>query len=218
MKILAIDCREADAPPDILIVGEKRFLGNNVLESAMRRFKEWEPSEIKRRQELGDTCYMVLDGEACVHYSWVTRWRRNIQEIGYRVNLNHRCHWIYNCTTAPSYRGRSLYPSVLRTIAQDIRRQGGDIAWIDIEATNQASLRGAYKAGFIDVATLEKDVYFSFIRCRRRQILDHPRFGKYLNSLPVNLDDRILLEGGRLTRLRLPKRQRKGLKEKLKTA
>ena len=86
---------------------------------------------------------------------------RYITEIGYQAVLSDQEGWIYDCHTAPSHRGQSLYPRVLQVITNDVRASGGKTVRIDVREDNAASVRGIRKAGFREVATLEKQRLFS---------------------------------------------------------
>jgi hypothetical protein len=183
--ILGLDVKnrlneEASSLP---ITTQTRFENIPALRSAMLKAGEWDPIEIQRRQALGDICYTAMEGDRCVHYSWLTRRLRNITEIGHSVNLEGKTSWIYHSHTVSDQRGRSIYPTVLRHIAREAAERGDDYIWIDVEDKNTPSLKGARKAGFTEALRLEKHLFLSCLERPPRRITLNDSLGGRLAAL-----------------------------------
>ncbi len=56
--------------------------------------------------------------------------------------------WLYDFATVPEFRGRRLYPGLLRFILSQLKEQGVKRAWIGTEPGNVASQHGIQRAGF----------------------------------------------------------------------
>ncbi len=189
-KIMALDCQEARGlPTDIPVLQKKEgFIEDQALRSVMHRCREGEDKEIRRRERLGDTCYEIQDQKRIVHYSWVTRRQRVLTYANCAVWLHSDDGWIYDCFTSPSHRGRALYPTVLRKISDDVRREQGGVVWIDVMESNQASLHGILKSGFVEVARFDRRVLFSHFVIYRHLTLLNPRLGLRLLTCPWSGD------------------------------
>jgi len=89
-------------------------------------------------------CYLGWDGERIVAVHWVS----TTHETNGLVALAAGDCVIGPCVTAPSYRGRGIYPMVLAAICRDRRRLGQRRAYMVVNVDNHASIRGIEKAGF----------------------------------------------------------------------
>ena len=58
---------------------------------------------------------------------------------------------IGDCFTAPAYRGRGIYPAMVEIMFRERVVRPGAAGYLLIDATNEASKRGASKAGFMMV-------------------------------------------------------------------
>jgi hypothetical protein len=56
--------------------------------------------------------------------------------------------WLYDFATVPEFRGRRLYPALLRFILSDLKERDVTRAWIGTEPGNVASQHGIRRAGF----------------------------------------------------------------------
>lgn len=102
---------------------------------------------LSRRRE----CYWVSIDGALAHWSWVHWKSRLLAAYGFEPDAP----LIGDCYTAAGYRGRGLYPQVLRHIANDLvsRKPGGRV-FVLVAPENTASIRGIEKAGFTRIARL----------------------------------------------------------------
>ena len=85
--------------------------------------------------------YAVYDGEKRIHTSYVVRGNEKFRF------LRKKDIEIGPCWTHTEYRGRGIYPAVLRFIVKEELADAG-MAYMLIRETNEASQRGAAKAGF----------------------------------------------------------------------
>jgi RimJ/RimL family protein N-acetyltransferase len=171
-------------PRTFLLRKQSHFLTDSALRAVMAKTNSWDETDMQTRRRLGDICYEAMDGEQCVHYSWVTQQQRSIVEIGYHASLLKDMWWIYDCYTAPTHRGRSIFPHVLSTIAQDAATARARALWIDVEETNVRSQRAMTKAGFIPAAVLSQKVLLSSVVLdRSRTALANP-WGNLFDQMP----------------------------------
>jgi RimJ/RimL family protein N-acetyltransferase len=129
----------------------------------------WNKEGFDRRRRLRDVCYAVLDGSRCVHYSWVTRSVRDIEEIGYVADIGESNAWVYDAVTDAEYRGRGIFPWALQHIVTDVMGEASTV-WIDVHDDNRSSTRAIKKAGFVEVAILQA-TRILFSTKRERQLL-----------------------------------------------
>jgi len=62
--------------------------------------------------------------------------------------------YIWDCATAPRFRGKHLYSALLSYMIQELCAQGFCRAWIGADLENVASQRGMARAGFHHIADL----------------------------------------------------------------
>jgi hypothetical protein len=159
------------------------FSSDLALRSTMEEAQNWDEREMRRRWMLGDSCYRVFDGPKCVHYTWLSRRRLYISEIGYRAELDEMNYWIYDSYTSPTHRGRSIFPRVLLRISEEALAKRGGIVWAGIQDTNASSIRGLSKAGFSEAFVLEKKTAFSSMKVRRSRMVCNVRLTERFDKL-----------------------------------
>jgi RimJ/RimL family protein N-acetyltransferase len=107
------------------------------------------PRHAEFREKFGlDQCYIgTIDGEIA-HLAWIyypgesnrhpTRFRRfRSDEVA-----------IANCVTLPRFRGKGVYPAVIRQLLPQLRSEGYRYCYMYIDVENLASRRGVEKVGF----------------------------------------------------------------------
>jgi len=112
------------------------------------------PGELLERFESGRQCYTAWVGEQLAAYGWVSFDAENIGELSLRIRLLPGEAYIWDCATAPPYRGNYLYTALLAYILRELRPQPLCRAWIGADLDNIASQRGMAHAGFHYVADL----------------------------------------------------------------
>jgi GNAT superfamily N-acetyltransferase len=130
-----------------------RALPESVL--PIRRYTANQPSgvaSLDRRLSSSREYYLVVEDGALAHWTW----------LHWSVRLPRQCGFdsgapvVADSYTNDEFRGRGIYPEVLRHIARDValRRTIGCVYGL-VAPTNDASIRGLEKAGFKRVARLK---------------------------------------------------------------
>jgi RimJ/RimL family protein N-acetyltransferase len=107
----------------------------------------------------GDEFFGVQQGEYTASFGWVTYRERAIH--GVRLKDTPGRVFLYHFHTLAAYRGRRLYPGLLVVIRQHLGREGVAEFIIDVDARNEASIRGVGRAGFTAVGRLDFLVFFN---------------------------------------------------------
>jgi GNAT superfamily N-acetyltransferase len=111
-----------------------------------------DPAEVRARLDGGHSPYVAsLDGDP-VAYGWVAGVGATIGELGVTFVLPPGDRYLWDFATLPAWRGRGVYPHLLRAIVAG----EADAArlWIIHAPENPASARGIVKAGFAPVGEL----------------------------------------------------------------
>ena len=108
--------------------------------------------EVRRQTvDRAKDCYLVaMEGETA-HRSWLHRSVRLPRRFGFDGSVPV----IGDCHTVERFRGRSIYPQVLRYIARDVARRDAKPVYVLVSPANLASIRGIEKAGFRRLARLQ---------------------------------------------------------------
>jgi GNAT superfamily N-acetyltransferase len=120
----------------------------NRIEQAMHASGEYPPGEPKRRWRRGRVPYVAMVGTEVASYGWVTPEPEPMDDLGISFTAPPGEVWLYDFATVPEFRGRRLYPALLRFILSELKDQGVTRAWIGTEAGNVASQHGIRRAGF----------------------------------------------------------------------
>lgn len=102
----------------------------------------------RSRLSDGTKCFVVEDGEAIVHSSWVTTTAAWTRELHAFLTPPAGSAYIYESFTRSEARGRGIYPYALHRIVDWGAGAGLQRLWVAVEADNPASLRAVSKAGF----------------------------------------------------------------------
>ncbi len=122
-------------------------------EGALARAMEVEDAEVHRRLAKGARASVALLGDRSIAgYGWVSHDAARIYELGIHVRLPHGHAYIWDCLTLPAYRGRGIFPALLRFIVEQQRIAGIRQVWAGVAPENDASLRSFARAGFRLVA------------------------------------------------------------------
>lgn len=110
--------------------------------------------ETLRRLNAGRHCYIASVGSQLAAYGWVSFVDEDIGELNLRVKLLPGEVYIWDCATAPEFRGKYLYSALLSYMIQAVCAQGFCRAWIGADLENRVSQKGMARAGFHHVADL----------------------------------------------------------------
>ena len=128
-----------------------------------------------RRFERGEKCFVALEDGKAVSYIWGARGVVGVEEIDKAVKPEAKEIYLYDAFTLEPWRGRNLYPAVLRRALEYGEKLGLTRSLIFVEAKNTASRRGVDKAGFIQFQTLYHNRFFVFSRSNLSDPLEgHP--------------------------------------------
>lgn len=111
-------------------------------------------AELLQRFRTGRQCYTVWVGDQLAAYGWVSFEDETIGELNLRIRLLPGEVYIWDCVTAPPFRGNHLYSALLAYILEELRLQPVCRAWIGADLENVASQKGMGRAGFHHVADL----------------------------------------------------------------
>ncbi|MFW6075795.1 MAG: GNAT family N-acetyltransferase [Chloroflexota bacterium] len=112
----------------------------------IHRVTALEPDEADRRLRQENAAFLAwIDGEV-VGYGWSAAGRLSIGELGIDCTLPEGNRYLWDFITQPQWRGRNIYPALLRAI---LRKESGAVRfWVGHDFGNSASARGILKAGF----------------------------------------------------------------------
>ncbi len=128
-----------------------------------------------KRFERGEKCFAALEEGKAVSYIWGARGVVGVEEIDRAVKPEAAEIYLYDAFTLEPWRGKNLYPSVLRRALKYGEGLRLKRSLIFVESGNRASRRGVSKAGFTQFQTLYHDRFFVFGRSRLSEPLaGHP--------------------------------------------
>ncbi len=118
------------------------------VQQAMQASGDYPADVVVSRLQDGRHPFVVEEDDRVVSYGWVALSGDNVGDMGLSIRLRSHHAYIYDCATHPSYRGRGLYPALLRVMAADLGRGGWSCVWIGTAPGNFTSQRGIVRAGF----------------------------------------------------------------------
>lgn len=85
-------------------------------------------------------------------YGWVRYDAIRIDDIALLLPLPSGHAYIWDCMTLPRWRGRHVFPGLLRFLLEALRQEGMHEAWAGVAPGNTASMRAFARAGFRHIA------------------------------------------------------------------
>lgn len=134
-------------------------------------------------------CFVIFQADAMAAFAWLAignvapEFNHNGDlQAGLPVLLPPDTGFVYNVYVLPRYRGRRLYGSIMRELAQVMRTRGVTRLILTTDATNTSSLRALQRMGFQDLgkAWLLRVGPFSMARYPSSPVFGTVRFGRYL--------------------------------------
>lgn len=113
-----------------------------------RRVATDSPRTFSARLSPETHCYLVFEGDALLHSSWVTTGAAWTREIGRHIVAPEGDAYVYESFTRPEARGRGVYPFALGAISALLARAGTRRLWVAVEVDNAPSIRAVTKGGF----------------------------------------------------------------------
>jgi len=111
-------------------------------------------AEFTQRFATGRQCYGAWVDDRLMAFGWVSVEEEHIGELNLRIKLLSGEVYVWDCETAPEYRGKGLYSALLIHILNELRAQNICRAWIGADLNNVASQKGIARAGFHHIADL----------------------------------------------------------------
>jgi ribosomal protein S18 acetylase RimI-like enzyme len=110
-------------------------------------------AELYQRRALGNRAALaLLDDDTIAGYGWVSYDSIRIIELDLELAIPRGHAYIWDCATIPQYRGRGIFPGLLRFMLEELRLRGVTQVWAAVAPGNDASLRSFTRAGFRLVA------------------------------------------------------------------
>ena len=100
-----------------------------------------------RRLEEGERCEVGLLGGELAHFSWLSRAKMHLPEIGFETRLPSKTAYVYHSYTFPAFRGKGVYAAVLRAIVRGLAQEGAEALFVVTENDNKAAQRAFSLAG-----------------------------------------------------------------------
>lgn len=113
---------------------------------------------VRGRLEHAGSAAVAIDRAKIAAYGWVLYGRISIPDLRLEIALPADHAYIWDCLTLPAYRGRGVFPGLLRYLLEDMRGRGIRLAWAATAPGNSASVRAFAKAGFRLVALTGGDI------------------------------------------------------------
>jgi RimJ/RimL family protein N-acetyltransferase len=104
------------------------------------------PGLAAERLQRGDQFFAWQQAGKVVCFGWVTYKQRQIGVVTFAPHPGRA--YLYNFHTLQDFRGRTLYPQLLKAITSQLTLEQRHDVIIDVNSRNRASLRGIEKAGF----------------------------------------------------------------------
>ena len=103
--------------------------------------------DVEARMAAGHLAFVVRAEGAIASHGWVATREAEFRQGTFRFTMPHGNRYLWAFVTAPEWRGRGLYPSLLQFI---LRAESPDAErfWVLHKASNEASRRGIERAGF----------------------------------------------------------------------
>ena len=124
-----LEIRESDAP------------------QLMSKMGEISLTDVISRFEGGHKAYVAFLNDVPAAFGWVATHQARIGELNHSFVLPDHHRYLWNFRSLMAFRGRGIYPQLLRHILQAEQPQATH-QWIMHAPENEASLRGIQKAGF----------------------------------------------------------------------
>lgn len=109
-------------------------------------------AKLKERLEKGDKPYLAFSSRTLAHVTWLCRRKEvEMREIWGALAFRDNEAYIMDCKTGFLFRGKDIYPAVLRHILKDLAAENVSKVYIACRTSNTSSFRGIEKAGFSPV-------------------------------------------------------------------
>jgi ribosomal protein S18 acetylase RimI-like enzyme len=118
------------------------------------------PEPIQQRFQGNRRCFSLRVAGQIATYGWVTYGPECVGELEREFHLHDDEAYIWDCHTAPAWRGQRLYSALLSQMLYRLHQEGVPRIWIGASRHNQPSVRGIANAGFKRVVDLSYRRFF----------------------------------------------------------
>lgn len=116
-------------------------------------------------------CYAGRVGAEIATFGWVSAEDTWVGEVAATIRPDDSDIYIWDCRTAPAFRGRGFYRDLLAQVLADLSQAGLRRAWIATLDQDSPGYRGVARAGFHPVASIR---YLNIGPMRRWWLRPHP--------------------------------------------
>jgi GNAT superfamily N-acetyltransferase len=109
------------------------------------------PDPIRQRLQSGRRCFVLKAGNQIASYGWVTCGVECVGELERYFYLYDEEAYIWDCGTAPAWRGQRCFSALLSQIVYRLQGEGIPRLWIGASQQNEPSIRAFANAGFEQV-------------------------------------------------------------------
>jgi hypothetical protein len=102
----------------------------------------------KRRFQEGNICFIALDKEKIVSFSWIGLSNKFEPELRVEIKLAEKEAYLFDAYVVPEYRNHGLYPVVGNNNLKYLRNLGFKQVIIFVDNTNIFSLKAVNSSGF----------------------------------------------------------------------
>jgi GNAT superfamily N-acetyltransferase len=106
------------------------------------------PDPIRQRLQNGRRCFILKVGAQVASYGWVTCGVECVGELERYFYLYNDEAYIWDCGTAPAWRGQRLFSALLSQIVYQLHAREVKRFWIGASQQNEPSVRAFANAGF----------------------------------------------------------------------
>ena len=118
------------------------------------------PAPIRQRLQGNRRCFSLRAAGQIITYGWVTFGVERVGELERQFHLHDDEAYIWDCGTAPAWRGQRGYSALLSQIIYRLHAEGIPRIWIGASRQNQPSIQGFVNAGFQPVIDLAYRRFF----------------------------------------------------------
>ncbi len=106
------------------------------------------PSEVRRRLEGGQSCFVARHEDRIVHSAWAATRRAWIEYLAREIQLAPDEVYVYESFTAPGFRGQNIAPARETQMIRIYRDAGYRRSWAAIMPENKPAYRPFEKLGY----------------------------------------------------------------------
>ncbi len=158
-----IDADDADMLSAVVI--DHRNVDSHAVQSIKQQILVGDNEKYRPGLSAGDCLFAGVDSDGrVITYAFVLFKTRYKKVLGLREDVP----LISNCFTEPAWRGKRLYPRMLKRVCRDLSEAGHSNISISCEPDNVSSIKGIQRAGFKGVHHVRCTMIMSRIVAFRR--------------------------------------------------